>query len=913
MSQIEVLVYEFKYKPNTYLQEQEGQLDHEWYRIFWQATDETYKVLKAVQPGIVTFGDFQEITSGDDLEEIKIYAEIDKNVTVAQGGDIVRVFSRINTFPYVISELKNAVDEDAVDDLEGFFTITPASEGLPDGSIYPDATGTNTPISARIGTGSYLPLFLIQGDNTIPGWTGLFTGNYTVQLRDSKNFVRTYNLFLPTEKNDASYASIYHIDYNGYRLEVHKKGFVGSSSALTDLGPEAVLINYSSNNDLYNSRIIASSVFFQIKESPLGEFEEFENASEEEYKVLFYKQDTPNELLWQGFITPELIESQIYTGPVFINVSATDRLSNDLDELEIDLDQFSGNPSMMGLLHQCLQSTNLNQGYRIANTLYEENQTQENETTPFHHTYLEKAGLQGRTLGTVLSDILTIFNAEVRSWKGYYYIERREDKIGGTVEYKEFDKDLTYVQKFTYTNRLSFKADSEANHWRWNGLINKLREPQYKEVRLKFETSDVVNFLPVVNSNNYTIKYETDTRLGGVVVHEGSITENETVDFKVGAWNSYQYLHRAGEIEHTATDQFKISFDLTTLWGLQTRTVNYNGAYYPVKMQLKIGDFYFDQFGEWSSTPIINQKFLTTLGDNKVEFKGPLYGNSNGTATSYELKIWAVSVCETDLQASSEANMVTAIRALETTNIDYGARITTRDELETLFQNDNTLNLYYYELIRTTDADNGLGTLQPDDFNASTNNKKWSLVKSQSLFVPNVDTAGQAGTISEVSNLNMEILPEGQSAQRDYTETLKAPGTLSNRRTLEVPIYHYDPLNFSNFRYFFKNTISMAAGAKPGKWGGKSLKIQEYLHRELLRLYKNSRQRTSAPVKSDILIEPIQVLYAADLQNIEYLPITMRLNTKGQVHEVDMVEYFSDTASSIFDFNQTDFLPEDFI
>lgn len=906
MSQLTSIIFEFQYLTLTWDIDAEGLGGREYYRILWEHTDKDFKVLKATQSG-VNFGNFSEITTGSDLVEHLQVSKVDFKLEIVE-GDYIRTFERTNKFPYASSTLVLKPSDDVVDDLEGHFTITPSSEGSADGEIYPDATGTNTPFYARIGSTNFQPLSLIQASiSEYSTWSGLFTGTYQVQIKDAENFVRTYSLFVPVIKDTNSYASKYHIEYGSYRLEIHKRGFAGASNQLSEIGSSAVTLDFSGNSALYDSQIISSSAHFQLIENTLGEFSEFETAAEEDYKVIFYEQGSPDVLLWQGFITTELIEGEIYNTPLTLNIMATDRMA-DLKEEEINLNKFSGNPSMMDLIHECLSTTNLDQGYRIANTLYEESQTVNDQTTPFHHTYLEKEALKGRSCERVLSDILKIFNADVRSWRGYFYIIRRDDAFGGSVEFKEFDKSLTYVQKFTYTNRLEFKDESQSTFWRWGGRMQKIKEPQYRRVDLKFNLSDNKNFLPEINDNNYSIKYGDG--IGGFVVNTG-IIENDAASFKVGRYNSYQYLFRTGEIEHLATDSFKLSYDLLTSYG-HLNSSEYNGAYYPVKMQFKIGSYYFDQYGDWTTTETTNTYFLKSLGDNKVEFGGPLFGVSDGTTSSYELKIWAASVCESNIQGDNESDMIAQMREIETIPLSLGARIIARDSQEGLFS--DTIYLFYYELLQTSDAEDGINLIEPTDYNVNTNRKKWKLVQTASFFGELVSTYGFRGTNSKISNLKIDILPGHEEYQDEFIEGKESPGTKSNRRTLETSVYHYDPLRFSNFRYVFKNTINMANSTKPQDWGDDGLRIQDYYHRELLRLFKNSRYRVNGDIYSDILLEPIHILFNSTLNNVELLPLNMTIKTKaGEKHSADLVEYLSDDISTLHDFNQADFLPADFI
>ena len=193
-------------------------------------------------------------------------------------------------------------------------------------------------------------------------------------------------------------------------IDVLKDGYSGSPIQ-RPLGSAPVLRQQK------NDRVSGSSLAFSPECQVDGEFTEFYTTDPFQYKVNLYR---ANNLIWSGFITPELYSEPDIAPPYDVNVTATDGLGELRRTTFNPIGKVTLHALFVNLLSYTGQSLDVNYISRLGYSGVAYNAF-------FVNTYIDVDYKAGESCYDVLQYILATFNAVICFYNGAWMIVREND------------------------------------------------------------------------------------------------------------------------------------------------------------------------------------------------------------------------------------------------------------------------------------------------------------------------------------------------------------------------------------------------------------------------------------------------------------------------------------------------------
>lgn len=820
-------------------------------------------------------------------------------------------------FPYV-TRFQQELEDGEINDLSVSTIVRPSSApAVNDGGIYVIASGTNSPFFIALSEfASFIPLTDAQSQytNSLPVFGTLYTGTYNLIVKDNKGFIRDVEITVPTTDEFPTftdYGEKYFFTFNSskYRVNIYQRDFAGSSTELTTFGETPILVSLQQEgSEIYESNVLASTCSIELKSDTLRQWAEFVNADDNEYIFRFY---IDGNLSGQWFLLPENIQEDLYQSPYIISLQGTDKLT-DLKNYKWQANIVQETDSLWNVIKTVLDSTGMEQGYRVANSLIESGHTNGTTDNPFIETYVNTTTYDGLTYLEVLQRVLQVFHASIRSWNGFWYIIRYEELLSGTsVSYKEYDSSMVYQSASTYNPVVEFKSASSTSRWRWAGRQSQTYEPQFNKINL--------NLLLDKNDEGLGYLFKRGEWSQKSNTFGSFIWQNNTVRMQVSRGNSQNYIERTGSFKHKTSDFLKLQFDIETrLIDNQpnafdpSKSLEFRGPYFPLKWSLKVGSKWLDTSGNWNDTESINQYFINDINERKsFNVYKRLYG-SNNASQNYVLRIYAASIFEKDLSYESIANLLTGVRAVSTSSLNAGARLIIGvGAFDAAGIISASQTLYYYELQNDDSAQDDISRIKPTD----SSTLHWVLISQwyydHSQF--GADALYGAVTETELSDFRFDLYPNNSEPPEEVTLTKN--GTDKNRRELDIDFYHHDLLDISSGDTIYLNYLKLSDDTPTSSWTYSTVTdtIQGHFGRQMVQLYKNTRGRIlGGQVSSDLDITPINILKSNSDDNRLYVLNGVTFNYKDQFYEGDFIEYINDNTTIVRDFDSGDFDTSDF-
>lgn len=879
------------------------------------------------------------------IGQIQGFVTVVGNIQISDDGTIYG-FQNIGgtngtkPFPYIERIILGYEVEEDINDLTVSISDTtpPSSDFLSDGEVVVTAIGTNQPFYIRKGTEAEQIMDYISAgssgtsiyNKTI---SNLGVGTYIFTVRDSKNFTRTVEITF--ERQPAVYSEKYFFtfqDYKGanYKVSIFKSNYSGSATDLQQSGETPVTLKMNAEGQSVETKnLFYSELEVQLVSNTFREWQEFIDASEEDYQVRFYKEESSVYVeKWRGFHLPEGMQETLYSPPYIFSLIFTDRLK-DLSAIKyldgsVAPDQAR---SVIQVIHDCLITTGLNLGYRIACNFFESNHTT-TDTTPFHQTYINTNTYETYTKEEVLMFIAKTFQLIIYQWEGYWYIERIREKVyNTTTNYVEYNAGLIFQNTGSYSNQISFDGATATNRWRWEGSQSQSYTPIYGQVDVildldkKEEKIVEEGFFQnkgwSVNNSNTTI---------GKPLTSVLFREDELI-ITTGQKGYGVYAKKSGTIESSDLDRIKFAYDYkirnqflsaNTDDNEDVENFNFKGSYMVLAWALKVGDKWLDFAGRWNDTIVINQQFIdpnSTSG--KIEIEAELFGLKKDR--NYSLRIYGVDFHYADVigQYTNDFNQIQAIgeafdtlRAISTVNLPFNSRRILR------LDKTNSSVLAYYELRESTSSNNNINEVLPDDWNATTNPKKWIAVN---IYEENNSTITAA--VTRVEGYEFTILPNGQEPPKEISNVELA--NRRNRKLLESSLYHFDfPRNISSSKFIYQNglyrkeneeLIPTATWIDPDSFNQQARPIKDHFMRWMRELYSYTRVYFSGQFHSDVFVNPKNIAKSSSLDdNRLFLLSGITFDYKKRSYSGEMEELRRDNSIPVGDFDNQDFNNQDF-
>lgn len=733
----------------------------------------------------------------------------------------------------------------------------------------------------------------------------------------------------------------------------------GVSDNNVDIGAagDPITSNRSGNADSsrpFDLTVAYETVTFSfMAENSVFEHTNFANADEEKYLgVRLMWNGSSWDEKFRGFMSPEFYRQELKAPPLNVSLSFTNRLG-DLQNYEyVNEDIYTssdhdGKKTQLDVLLYCLDRLNMDMsGIRVSTRYMESNIDSAATDSAFKQIYVDPYsyydindnGLitSSFTLSEVIDSILKPYSATLYAYADYYWIVEQEELASDEFTYVEYNMSGTYVTNATQSNSLSFKAVGSTDYWRWAGTQSLTFSPVYNYVKITLDGKVIARGLQpsFVGKNAFKLgvlgfQDFTGTSLsigntfdsvihGGrpyitdedrqVVYYEAGITQITPDDYTPLRWtfsfrdtnSSNTYIRKTDELQYTSGDKFNIKVDL------QVRPSYSSGytepliswPYYVMPWVFKVGTYYYNSTTKsWSTTATTNQYFITQAGEDTTIDLDISLRDVSETAT-YEVDIYIPTRHHNDLgdnTDTSEANMITALKAIATTGLTEGARKITRYESNNSIP---TWEYYFYELLENLDSGSEPNVVDPTDYHASTNDKRWQLVEQKTLH-------GISNSVTEVNALELRFLPNGDEPPDDI---IQKTASSSNSVTLEDAVYHFDApteVNSSELLYYNRLCYLDSTFQPTEDWtdGATTQTIQEHRMDYLESMGKQIRQRVQgATLVHDVEIPPFMSFLNPSNLSRRFIMPNQTINHKGGMISGDMVEVYNEVgADETFD------------
>jgi len=493
------------------------------------------------------------------------------------------------------------------------------------------------------------------------------------------------------------------------------------------------------------------------------------------------------EILWKGKILPQQYSEEYKFPPYYVSVVATDGLAElqNYYLIQPDGSKYFGTISLIKLVAHCLKFIKLDLNIRVGCNLYAENMLQEDANDPFEQAYVDFDAFYlaeaEPTLDFVLKSILEAFGCRITQWEDKWNIVRVEEMLA-EYDRREFDKDGNYllndhfnpVIDVLYPNDavgdLELDAELDAELGTSVGVIlanadhNLELKPGYGKIKGIYRLGLKPNILsngdfrlksfynPFSNTYFYDINRDGWTLVNaGYVLTEGyefidktnvAYTISSATDTLTGEWGGEAYLQSETYfVKMGANNQLKILVRckvsrVSAYFGLLTYTIDV--PYVKIRIRVKYGDLSLQSNGAWAEGDSILVFYCTEFNkyvDYEILAQQPTTSSPVG-GMDLDVRVYHGYAYHADFFELADLRAFQTYNGVDPT-IPTGYRTELRDADAGGFFGD----MFYYEFEKSVATDDGVFVVEPDDYDAVFNPKKWILKT----------TKAASGTLSQVN------------------------------------------------------------------------------------------------------------------------------------------------------------------
>lgn len=837
------------------------------------------------------------------------------NYSFCSGVNLVS-FNFENEFPYA-SKLEAFSEEcsTSICDIskQGYVSITKAS-GIDqaDGALSVSATTSNGTVKYALFDFDYSS----QGQ-TSGTFSSLYPGDYKIYAKDSAGCTVSWNVTVGYER-----LIDYTLRFNwffadltssttNYKVELLKRNYSNSPGNEDVMGPVPVMRRLRGENSSRLQSVYPSEIEVTVQSDVDKEWLElFSDSDDREYLVKYYYDDGSGyDLIWQGFAITDLYTEPYEPIKYFSTFNATDGLADLKQEpfLDISGSPVFGDVSLLDILLVCLEKTGLEQSVRVGMSLYETGMDSTAADDPLDQVFVNTDTFytegEPDDCYTVLNKVLSGVNCKLFSYGGYWYVIYKPDQIDA-FNYREFDANGSYVGNGSISPIIDLKESTESNRATWlTGGKTLQGEPVYKNINI-----NKLRIIPESITNSFTSRYrDGNTFVGWSKVLNGDTGSINVLEFTDSAalysgakieglqegglyfnflipdgQGANAYVVTTGSIEYKRGDTFRLSFPYTIRYAYGEPP-----PYIRLKIMLKVGSYYLQADGTWTTTEnIISLQVNDFNREVEIEIASAFdYRVVDNTTSDYELRIYDVDVYDTDISVdASQSNMITALKAYSTTDLNLGAKITS--------QYTASRYIYYWELQDLLTGGNQSG-YTPDD-NASL---KWvpigvvGLPSSQdaSRIFLDLDLAG-----SFLGSVQFITFPNGQALQPKDTEVITT--NTRNVLSLDVDLSIFDlDTTVNNSENMVVNYLKLSDGTPTSAWGANGKNINVIIGDQIATWYNKMAYRIRGSIKADIHLPFYMMLREVSDDNRIYTLSSIDINDRDMKAMVEMVEVSSDS------------------
>jgi hypothetical protein len=890
-----------------------------------------YSFLNFEFTGITTYKNGVEIFSGPFLtfDPSIVSVEIN-NINICNGTELVK-FVTYNGFPYTgyytVPDSVSCAISPAVCDLiiTGVPTFVEPSDTITaDGEITVTATSSNA-IEYKLNED-----FIYGSGQSSGTFTGLLYGNYRIYVRDSKNCAANIFVALTSE---LTYGTLYRLEYYDLagahsKVEIAERDYTGAVEDVCGTGSPVQILLRGEGEDNKFVPVISTQLNLGLISETNQKYINLYTLDPNKYRVYFYK-DTGlgYELKWSGKLLPYIYSEDYIAPPYSITVTASDGLAElkDLNFVQKDGLRFYGTMSLIKIIAYCLSYTRLNLNIRVACNMYSTGMDVTDSDDPFDQAYIDTEAFyidSDAKLSYVIQSILTPFGARLVQWDDHWNIVRVEE-MGDTYDYRVFDYNGDYVSTSSFNpvididfpdqNTVMFQANPGLELMNGYGKVTVNYKLGLKSnilvngdfsLESKFENNQ---YVPVINKEGWALVN------GGYPLLEGYevIDERNVALTLTPTGSDLQPLGEAYLLSDTYNVKMGINNSLKIKVKYKTSTPLYLSVpYIKLRIMVKYGSLYLTNTGEWTATENIISYFTTEI-DKYAEIEIIANQPTSGTpldGMDLDIRVYHMHTYFAEFALTSPYGELGSLKAQETVSLPIGYRTEYK----------SSVNIYYYTLQESTDAEDGFNIVRPDDYHATTNPVQWIRYETRKMFNP--------VTTFSLDSVVLQFLTNGSDPVNLVTRSMTAEprnrltysqdliiGSPSDGTTTESSwgltfqpngygqIYS-DTINYNTFvlsslsyEIVYAGWLRDSTGAAYDLWTRDGVAESEKLHIIWLKMFCRQYKRSWRMLRAGIVSKTdnfglLNTFREVNDSNRIYVPVSGTIDDKNNTYNCELLE-----------------------
>lgn len=234
-----------------------------------------------------------------------------------------------------------------------------------------------------------------------------------------------------------------------YRFKIYQVGWNGGS---TEISGQATISKASVKDHLEPIR--GTGITVDLEATTLLTLEDLYSQNELDFPVKLYKN---GKLIFNGYLNPDGV-FQSFTRDIWtISLDCVDGLGaiNNLSFVKENGLHFVGKLSAQEIIFNCLRRTGIDLKINTSVDLFYDGYAEVSNKNIFEDIRLNSDRFVKQdkdtimSCGDVLRSVLNLFNAVITQEDGEWWIFRPNDAIGGYLEFKKYNIQNVFIQKFT--------------------------------------------------------------------------------------------------------------------------------------------------------------------------------------------------------------------------------------------------------------------------------------------------------------------------------------------------------------------------------------------------------------------------------------------------------------------------------
>lgn len=610
------------------------------------------------------------------------------------------------------------------------------------------------------------------------------------------------------------------------------------------------------------------------------------------------------DLKWLGYIISSNYSEAYLAPPYPVTIVATDGMADlkTYDYLDKDGNKYRDDQNTLTAITEILSKTDLSINILSAINRYEEdmdqginddplNQCKFNPETFYHNNSIKKCS-------EVLEELLKPFGARILQRNGKWCIYSVEEFVT-SADYREFDAtgtilgngiiddvvniDVPIVQtRAAFRNREQVLAMIPAygKFFFEHTLLKNaslLKSYSFEEDDLYTDTSGIVQFknwnVNISNAPGVTYGIKETKALEG--------DYNLFIKYTIGrggysgpiGTGDVSVLSATVPIEYENVDAFELRFNYAVL----VAPGAFGNLYWiKVKWSLKIGSYYYNENGGWTTDA--DQKYNDVIVERFNEVLEKKVTALLRDVTALTLEDVQVEFILANSSVYDFAD-ITALKGTATTTKAIGAKMK-------VFATTTTMS--YYELREGTDAESLPDIVRPDDYAGSTNERIWVLEQA------GVSIRGREVEYVYLDNVVLLHFPDGAEPPENITIQRNNNAGIKINFEEQYLLNDIDLENINNSERTYKNYFKKLDGTPTQVWErtyrAGTGKLLDLLSNDVVSQYKRGSNKLTGSFITDTEVLPTSVMNEVNDGNRKYMFMGYELHDKSSSIGFDLLE-----------------------